>query len=86
MKCSCLGELRIMHTCMAGSRAESRDLKCEDCGKRYSSVTFLVEKPSQKPKKKGHGAIALAKKLLQGSLVLKAHPTVTGSQAPPCEK
>lgn len=60
-----------MHTCTAGSAAESRDLKCAACGKRYSSVTFLIDKPTQQPKKKGHGAIAIAKKVLQGDLELK---------------
>lgn len=70
MKCSCRGDLFIIHVCRAGDTAETRDLKCGDCGKRYSSVTFLIEKPSQH-RKKGHGAVAIAKKVLNGVLQLK---------------
>jgi hypothetical protein len=69
MKCQCGGELRVVHTHQAGEGAETRDHRCEECGMRYSSVTFLLERP-QRPTK-GHGYSALAKMVLRGELVVK---------------
>lgn len=74
MKCSrpkCRGDLRVTHTHAAGDAAQTRDYVCSQCGCRYSSVTFLVERPSQKRKKKGQAGAALAKLVEEGRLALE---------------
>ena len=43
MKCpTCSGELRVTHTFPAGEHGQTRDYKCLGCGKKTTSVTFLV--------------------------------------------
>ncbi len=43
MKCpNCGGELRVTHVFQAGPHWIARDHKCQECGRRTSSVTFLV--------------------------------------------
>lgn len=58
--------LEVTHVRPAGETAEARDLWCPVCRYRASSVTFLIERPQQR--KHGHGAWALAKKILSGKL------------------
>lgn len=43
MNCpTCKGELRVTHTFSVGEAAQTRDYKCVECGKKTTSVTFLV--------------------------------------------
>lgn len=69
----CRGSLLITHTYRAGTTAETRDLLCPVCGKRLSSVTFLVRCPAPRSKrrKRGSGAAALARRVENGHLILK---------------
>ena len=69
----CSGSLLITHTYRAGKIAETRDLCCDKCGKRVSSVTFLVQdtSPRKARRKRGAGAVALARRIENGHMVLK---------------
>ena len=53
----------------AGSNAESRDLKCRECGFKGSSVTFLLERPQEQ--KHGRGALALKRAIDKGVMGVK---------------
>lgn len=69
----CSGSLMVTHTYRAGHIAETRDLRCDCCGKRVSSITFLVpdESPKRARRKRGAGAVALARKVENGHMILK---------------
>lgn len=60
----CQGELRVTHTYSAGEGAQTRNLKCQNCGARYTQVAFIMQESSGR----GTGAEAVAKKIRKGKL------------------
>jgi transcriptional regulator NrdR family protein len=70
MKCpSCSqGKLDVLNVYLATDACETRNLKCNICGFRASSVTLLVERPQNC--KRGRGGHALAKKIAAGTLAV----------------
>ena len=60
------GHLEVKNVYIATDMSESRNLVCDGCGHRMSSVTFLVARPQAR--RRGFGGAALAKKLAQGRI------------------
>ena len=59
---TCSGSRRVTHTYhVQGESAETRNLKCDCCGFRSTLISFLFDRPQEK--KKGRGAVAVAKKI-----------------------
>lgn len=67
MKCpNCKDQkLQVTHVFSAGSSAETRSLRCPECGHKASSITFLVQRPQRGT---GRGAWALSKQIRSGKL------------------
>lgn len=63
MNCECGGHLRVRHTFPAGSGAQAREHQCEKCGKRRTSITFLVN-----DRKVEGGAKEMVKKIIKGEV------------------
>ncbi len=62
--------MRVTHTYQVqGEAAETRALKCPQCGFRATSIAFLVERPQRK--KRGRGAVAMAQKVASGDVRLQ---------------
>ncbi|HUU43280.1 MAG TPA: hypothetical protein VMX57_05840, partial [Planctomycetota bacterium] len=67
MKCKCGGCLRTTHVYQATHTAKTAAMACEECGKRYTTATLVVQEVS----KRGSGARALARALTNGQRELR---------------
>lgn len=63
-------KLAVLTVLAAGDMAETRDLKCSECGYRSSSITILVPRSQDRggTRRGKKGAWALAKRIKGGEL------------------
>lgn len=59
-------KLAVTHVFSAGENAETRNLRCFECGFKSTSVTFLV--PRTQERRWGGGGYALAKRVRAGTV------------------
>lgn len=71
MKCPACGKakLHVRQVYSAGTHAETRNLRCPDCGHRSSSVTFLI--PREQTPDRDRSGIALAKGIMRGEVAVE---------------
>lgn len=69
MKCKCGGRLRVLATFSAGPSAQARELKCDTCNLRGTSVTFLV-----RDREEEGGAKKMVKKIKAGKVNYETRP------------
>jgi hypothetical protein len=61
--------MRILATFSAGAHAQARELKCDACGTRGTSVTFLV-----RDREEEGGAKMMVKKIKAGKVDYETKP------------
>lgn len=63
-------KLSVLNVLSAGDSAETRDLRCTECGYKSSSITILVPRAQDRggSRRGKKGAWALAKRIKDGEL------------------